>query len=87
MQITSTILAYLAFAGAVASWIAGAAFCARTGAGWLSVLAWPFAMGRIRAQGGQSAAQVNKALVAFLACILVGVAAFSASVNLHRFAK
>ena len=87
MQSVSTILAYLAFAGAIASWIAGAAFCARTGAGWLSVVAWPFAIGRIRAEGGPSATQVNKALVAFLACMLIGVAAFSASTNLHRFAK
>jgi len=83
----STILVYLAFAGAIASWIAGAVFVARTGAGWLSVIAWPFAVGRIRRAGGEPAAQVNKALVAFIACMLVGVAAFSASANLHRFAK
>jgi hypothetical protein len=83
----STILAYLAFAGAVASWIAGAVVCARAGAGPLGVIAWPFAIGRIRAAGGEPAAQVNKALVAFVACMLVGLAAFSASANLHRFAK
>ena len=82
----ATILVYLAFAGALASWIAGAVFSARAGAGWLSV-AWPFAIGRIRRAGGEPAAQVNKALVAFIACMLVGVAAFSASANLHRFAK
>ena len=83
----STILAYLAFAGAVASWIAGAVVCARAGAGPLAVIAWPFAIGRIRAAGGAPAAQVNKALVAFIACMLVGIAAFSASANLHRLAK
>jgi hypothetical protein len=82
----ATILVYLAFAGALASWIAGAVFSARAGAGWLSV-AWPFAIGRIRRAGGEPAAQVNKALVAFVACMLVGLAAFSASANLHRFAK
>jgi hypothetical protein len=87
MQGVSTILVYLAFAGAVASWIAGAVFSARTGSGWLAVVAWPFAVGRIRAAGGEPAAQVNKALVAFVACMLVGLAAFSASTNLHRFAK
>ena len=37
--------------------------------------------------GSAPAAQVNKALVAFVACMLVGLAAFSASANLHRFAK
>jgi len=83
----STILAYLAFAGAVASWIAGAIVCARAGAGPLAVIAWPFAIGRIRAAGGEPATQVNKALVAFVACMLVGLAAFSASANLHRIAK
>ena len=82
----ATILVYLAFAGALASWIAGAVFSARAGAGWLSV-AWPFAIGRIRRAGGEPAAQVNKALVAFIACALVCAAAFSASANLHRFAK
>ena len=83
----STILAYLAFAGAAVSWIVGAVVCARAGAGPLAVIAWPFAIGRIRAAGGEPAARVNKALVAFIACMLVGIAAFSASANLHRFAK
>ena len=83
----SAILAYLAFAGAIASWIAGAVVCARAGAGSLTVIVWPFAIGRIRAAGGETATLVNKALVAFIACMLVGVAAYSASANLHRFAK
>jgi hypothetical protein len=82
----STILVYLALAGAVASFVAGAVYSARAGAGWLAI-AWPFALPRIRAAGGEPAAQVNKALVAFIACVLVGVAAYSASANLHRFAK
>jgi hypothetical protein len=91
----STILAYAGFAGALASWIAGAILVARTLSGspgngvmlWLSPVAWPLALSRIRRADGGSAANVNKALVAFIACMLVGVAAFSASVNLHRFAK
>ena len=82
----STILVYLALAGAVASFVAGAVYSARAGAGWLAI-AWPFALPRIRAAGGEPAAQVNKALVAFIACVLVGVAAYSAAANLHRFAK
>ena len=82
----STVLVYLALAGAVASWIAGVVFAARAGAGATS-LVWPFAIGRIRAAGGEPAANVNKAMVAFVACLLVGFAAFSASANLHRFAK
>jgi hypothetical protein len=95
MQITSTILAYLAFAGAIASWIVGAVFYARTlralgrdtTFGWLAVAAWPFAVSRIKGAAAEPAANVNKALVAFIACLLIGVAAFSASTNLHRFAK
>ena len=86
MAAVSTILVYLALIGAAVSFIAGAVYAARAGAGALSIV-WPFAIGRIRRAGGEPAAQVNKALVAFIACILVGVAAFSASTNLHRFAK
>jgi hypothetical protein len=54
---------------------------------WLVVAAWPFAVSRIRGSAAAPAANVNKALVAFMACLLIGVAAFSASTNLHRFAK
>ena len=86
MAAVSTILVYLAAIGAVASFIAGAIFAARAGVGALSIV-WPLAVGRIRHAGGKPARQVNKALVAFIACMLVGLAAFSASANLHRFAK
>jgi hypothetical protein len=82
----STILVFLAAAGLIASYVAGAIFSARAGAGALTVV-WPLAVGRIRRAGGEPASQVNKALVAFIACLLVGAAAFSASANLHRFAK
>jgi uncharacterized membrane protein YhaH (DUF805 family) len=95
MQSISTILVYLAFAGALASWLAGAMLYARalralgdnTSLSWLAVMAWPFAISRIKGAAAEPAAQVNKALVAFMTCVLIGVAAFSASTNLHRFAK
>jgi hypothetical protein len=95
MQSVATVIAYLAFAGAIASWVAGVVFFVRTLSAisgdrrllWLAVVAWPFAVSRIRGVGAADAANVNKALVAFMACILVGVAAFAASANLHRFAK
>jgi hypothetical protein len=86
MATVSTLLVYLALAGAVASFVAGGVYSARAGAGWLAIV-WPLAVGRIRAAGGEPASQVNKALVAFIACLLVGMAAFAASTNLHRFAK
>ena len=95
MQSVSTILVYLAFAGAVVSWVAGAFLSARTLAGMpgnrgmmmLTPIAWPFALSRVKSAGAAPAALVNKALVAFIACMLVGTAAFAASANLHRFAK
>jgi hypothetical protein len=86
MATVSTLLVYLALAGAIASFVAGGVYSARAGAGWLAIV-WPLAIGRIRAAGGEPASQVNKALVAFIACLLVGMAAFAASTNLHRFAK
>ena len=86
MAAVSTILVYLAVIGAVASFVAGAVFASRAGAGALA-LVWPLVIGRIRRAGGEPAALVNKALVAFIACLLVGAAAFSAATNLHRFAK
>jgi hypothetical protein len=95
MELLFTVLVYLAFAGAVASWIAGAVFYARTlrtlstddSANWLVVAAWPFAMSRIKGAGGEPAALVNKSLVAFFACLMIAFAAFSVSANLHRVAK
>jgi hypothetical protein len=91
----ATVLVYLSFAGALASWIAGAVFYARSlraigdhrVSNWLAVIAWPFATSRIKAAGAGPASQVNKALVGVLACLMIAFAAFSVSTNLHRFAK
>ena len=91
----ATVMVYLAFAGALASWIAGAVFYARSlrvigddrGSNWLAVIAWPFDTARIKAAGVEPAAQVNKALVAVIACLMIAFAAFSVSTNLHRVAK
>ena len=95
MQSVSTILVYLAFAGALASWVVGAVFYLRTLSAlgddtrtkWLAVVAWPFALARVKGAGPGPAAQVNKALVAFIACTMIAAAAFSVSTNLHRLAK
>ena len=86
MAAVSPILVYLTVIGAVVSFIAGAVYAARAGAGALAIV-WPFVVGRIRRAGGEPAALVNKALVAFITCLLFGAAAFSAATNLHRFAK
>ena len=79
MQSVATVIAYLAFAGAIVSWVAGVVFFVRTLSAisgdrrllWLAAVAWPFAVSRIRGAGAADAANVNKALVAFMACILV----------------
>src|SRR5262249_4162592 len=55
MAAVSTILVYLALIGAIVSFIAGAVYAARAGAGALSVV-WPLAIGRIRRAGGEPAA-------------------------------
>jgi hypothetical protein len=80
-----TILFYLAAAGAIASFVAGALVSARAGASLPAIVAWPFATSRLK--GTDAAAALNKALVALIACLLIAFAAFSASTNLHRFAK
>jgi len=95
MPTVATIVVYLAFAGAVASWVAGAVFFVLTlrelsgdrRLMWLAIVAWPFATSQVRGTGAVYAQNVNKALVAFMVCLLVGFAAFAASTNLHRFAK
>jgi len=87
------VVALLAFAGAAASWVVGAiyfAFAANAmGNGWskFTAVVWPFFVGRIKGMPGENAANVNKALVAFLTCMLVAFASYSISTNLHRFAK
>jgi hypothetical protein len=93
MASIAMIVALLAAAGAVASWIIGAVFYARALAEraersqttWLSVIAWPFALARVRNSAGAS--RLNKALVAFLACAMIGAAATSVATNLHRMSK
>jgi hypothetical protein len=96
------IVLYLALAGALASWVAGAGFYVRTlralaaeggpprltwGAMVVAVLAWPFALARLKGAAAAHAAPVNKALVAFLACSTLAVAATSVATNLARVSR
>ena len=92
----------LALAGAVASWIAGAWFYAQTLSAlaaershvsltWRTVIvamvSWPFALGRLKGTAGAQAAKVNKAIVAFFACMMIAAAATSVATNLARVAR
>ena len=95
MSSLASILVGLALAGAFASWIIGAVYYARTLRSisadsqmlWLAVIAWPFAVARIKGAAATEAARVNKALVSFMACVVIAVAAFSVAANLQRFAR
>ena len=85
----------LAVAGAIASWIVGAVFYFRT-LGAISqdpqqrglipraIFAWLFTAGRLQGEAGAHASIVNKAVVAFLACVIVAVSAISVATNLAR---
>ena len=94
----AAIVAYLALAGAVASWIAGAWFYAatlralagdtgRNRVRWLTVVGWPFARGQLEGAASANLAQINKALVAFIACLTVAAAATSVATNLARVSR
>jgi hypothetical protein len=89
------ILAVLAVAGAMTSWFAGAWFYVQTlraisaapgrsGLMLRAFVAWPFALNRLHGEAAAQAVKVNKAMVAFLACLTVAVAAISVATNLAR---
>jgi hypothetical protein len=93
MATAATVLAYLGFAGAAASWIVAAVFYARTlgaiGDGhtrWLAVVSWPFTARKLEGVARENAAVVNKAFVVFFVCLLVAIASISVATNLHRVA-
>ena len=98
MARVASIVAVLAAAGAIASWIVGAWFYVRTmralavgreqaHASWLAVIGWPFAIARLEGAAGSDRTNVNKALVAFLACLMVAAAATSVATNLARVSR
>ena len=95
MALAAYIVAGLAFAGAVACWIIGATFYVRSlreisrapeqrGSVLRAIVAWPFAAGRLQGEAAAHASAVNKALVAFFACLIVAVSAISVATNLAR---
>ena len=82
---------------AAVSWVCGAVYYLRTlrsmsGAEanrlrWLALVAWPFVLKRLSGAAADHASKVNKALVAFFACLMVAIAAFSVSTNLARITR
>ena len=95
MATVAYIVVGLALAGAFASWIAGAVFYVRTlraisqdpqqrGLMSRAIFGWMFTVGRLQGEAAAQASIVNKALVAFLACVIVAAAAISVATNLAR---
>jgi hypothetical protein len=95
MSLVAYIVAGLAVAGAVASWVAGAVFYVRTlqaisqdpqqkGLMARAIFNWMFTVGRLQGAAAVNASFVNKALVAFLVCLIVAIAAISVGTNLAR---
>ena len=97
MGTVAIVVMSIALAGAAASWIVAAIYAVKTLAAidgpdrsnlrWLAVVAWPFAVKRFQGEASANAAVVNKAIVAFMVCIVVAVATVSLSTNLNRIAK
>ena len=95
MATAAFILVGLAVAGAFASWIVGAVYYVKTlqavshdpqqrGLMSRAIFSWMFTVRRLQGQASAHAAIVNKALVAFLACVIVAAAALSLATNLAR---
>jgi hypothetical protein len=97
MASVAALITWIALAGALVSFVLGAAWSAqatrrqaprqRRGARWLTVVAWPFALKRVQAAAHEQSERLNKALVAMIACLMIAAAAWSAAANLHRFAR
>jgi hypothetical protein len=97
MGSVAIVVLVLTLLGALASWIVGAIYYARSlrtleiavDEPWaaLSIAVWPFATKRIASASAETASVVNKALVALIVCLTVGAATISLSTNLNRVSK
>jgi hypothetical protein len=97
MGSVAIVVLVLTLLGALASWIVGAIYYARSlrtleiavGEPWaaLSIAAWPFATKRIASASSETASVVNKALVALIVFVTLGAATISLSTNLNRVSK
>jgi hypothetical protein len=96
MEKGATLLFYVAAAGMVASYVVATFAAARAPEGAaagdralriVSALVWPLTGRRREGMPADQAALLNKAIVAFMACLLIAAAAWTASANLHRIAR
>jgi hypothetical protein len=88
MAAIAFLVAYVAIAAAVISWCAAVFFYLKTQAllgpeqahlRFMTLVAWPFAVGRLSGAARESANNVNKALVAFFLCLFVAGGAWGAT--------
>jgi hypothetical protein len=88
MSAIAYLVAYAAIAGAAISWFVAIFFYLKTqselGAEqshlrWMTLVAWPFAVGRLSGAARDSANKVNKAMVAFFICLFVAFGAWGAT--------
>jgi hypothetical protein len=95
MATAAYIVIGLAVAGALASWVVGAVFYVRTlraisqdpqqrGLMSRAIFSWLFTVGRLQGEAATHASTVNKAVVAFLACVIAAATAISVATNLAR---
>jgi hypothetical protein len=91
MANVAAVITWIALAGALTSFIAGAVLSVRALEGAslrrrvFAIVAWPFTLARLKT--AEQSTRINKALVAFMACLMIAAAAWSAAANLHRFAR
>jgi hypothetical protein len=87
----------LCIAGAFASWVIAAVYAVRALAAlqgpesgrlrFFAMVAWPFAIKRFEGVSAEYAAVVNKAIVAFIVCVILAAATISLSTNFNRISR
>ena len=96
MEKVAFLLSYAAAIGVVASYLVATFAAARAPEGAavgdralriVSALIWPLTGRRREGMPPDQAALLNKAVVAFMACLLVAAASWTAAANLHRIAR
>lgn len=88
MAAVALLVAYVAIAAAIVSWCVSIYYFWKTQTElgpeqghlrFMTMVAWPFAVGRLNGAARESANKVNKALVAFFLCLFVAMGAWGAT--------
>jgi hypothetical protein len=98
MHQVAYVLAVLGVIGGIVSWAFGAVFYVQTlraisdmpdrrGLMLRAIVAWPFVIKDLRGEAADHSAKVNKAMVAFLVCMIVAITAIAVGTNLARMPR